>query len=237
MFLDDVWSGGKRSDGNYPLLSKAIEQGLYHPRCKDSHSTYFPELYEDEKPYTKAEIAELEGRERQEQRRQHAQRQAERYRRLEKYSLDPENRRKYGQRADEWEKVVENTGNSGIIKSKKDLNQYLGRAIVQTDNQSVREWYVANVSDIPNQIDRSQPFEEQVQQAFELRNRYKHEARVAMSDVETARRLEELRPAPSFAELLESKMKRKGLSRKEALEDILKTASKTNADVNKEFGL
>lgn len=112
-----MWSGGKRTDGNYPLLSKAIQQGLYHPRCRDSHSTYFPELYEDERPYTKEEIAELEGRERQEQRQRHAQRQAERYRRLEKYSLDPENRRKYGQRAREWESITGATGGqSGLVE-------------------------------------------------------------------------------------------------------------------------
>lgn len=237
VFIDDVWSGGSREDGDYPLLSKAIEQGLYHPRCKDSHSTWFPELHEDEKPYTEKEIAQLEGRERQEQKEQNARRQAEKYRRLEQYSLDGENRQKYGTRAVEWEKAVENTGNPGIIESGKDLSRYLGKPIVQTDNQSVREWYVANVSDIPNQIDRSKPFEEQAIQAFELRNRYKHEARVAMSDVETARKLEERRPAPAFEALLESKRKRKGLSREEALEDILKTAAKTNADVNKEFGL
>lgn len=103
VFIDDVWSGGKRSDGNYPLLSKAIEQGLYHPRCKDSHSTYFPELYEGEKPYTREEIEALEQGERREQNQQHAQRQAERYRRLEKHSLDPENQRKYKTRAEEWE--------------------------------------------------------------------------------------------------------------------------------------
>lgn len=107
VFIDDVWSGGKRSDGNYPLLSKAIEQGLYHPRCKDSHSTYFPELYEDEKPYTREEIAQLEQGERREQKQQNAQRQAERYRRLERHSLDPENRRRYGQRAEEWKALAE----------------------------------------------------------------------------------------------------------------------------------
>ena len=32
-------------------------------------------------------------------------------------------------------------------------------------------------------------------------------------------------------------MKRKNMSRDEALKDILKTASETNKDVNKEFGL
>ncbi len=133
-------------------------------------------------------------------------------------------------------KVVK-TANSGIMRSEKDLSQYVGAGIIKTDNQSIREWYFANVSDIPNQIDKSLSFEQQVRQAYELRNQYKHQAREAMSDVETAKALEEKRPAPSFEELIESKMRRKNMTRDEALEDILKTASKTNADVNKEFGL
>ncbi|MCD7820871.1 MAG: hypothetical protein LUG64_01485 [Clostridiales bacterium] len=103
-----MWSGGKRSDGNYPLLSAAIAQGLYHPRCKDSHSTWFPELHKDATPYTKEEIAELEGAERAEQRQQYAQRQAEKYRRMEKYSLDGDNQRKYGNLAGQWEQETVN---------------------------------------------------------------------------------------------------------------------------------
>ena len=31
VFIDDVWGGGRRSDGRYPLLSEAIAAGLYHP--------------------------------------------------------------------------------------------------------------------------------------------------------------------------------------------------------------
>ena len=135
-------------------------------------------------------------------------------------------------------KLIAKDAGSGIIKPRKeDLSEYLGKKIVKTDNQSVREWYYANVSDIPNQIDKTKSFDEQVKQAFELRNKYKHEARVAMSDVKKAQELEEIRPAPSFEELVESKMKRKNMTREEALQDILKTASKTNSDVNKEFGL
>ena len=58
-----------------------------------------------------------------------------------------------------------------------------------------------------------------------------------MTDTETAEMLEKKHPAPTFDELVESKMKRKGMTREEAIKDILKTASKTNEDVNKEFGL
>ncbi len=130
-------------------------------------------------------------------------------------------------------KAFTNDKKNDIINKK----EYIGKPIRKTDNQHVREWYVANVSDIPNQIDKSKPFEEQVHQAFDLRNKYKHEARVAMSDKETAAFLERKRPVKSFAELLSDKMDRKGLSREEALKDIFETAAKTNKDINREFNL
>ena len=58
-----------------------------------------------------------------------------------------------------------------------------------------------------------------------------------MSDERKARQLERTLPAPTWEGLISDKMKRKALSRKEAVRDILETASKTNKDVNKEFGL
>lgn len=135
-------------------------------------------------------------------------------------------------------KSVDKSGGSGIIKvDKSKLSAYIGKPITENDNQHVREWYYANVNDIPNQIDKTKSFEEQVKQAFELRNKYKHEARVAMADEETANLLELKRPAPTFEKLLKDKMNRKSMSKEEALRDILETAAKTNSDVNKEFGL
>ncbi len=133
---------------------------------------------------------------------------------------------------------VDKSGESDIIEIDKDtLKKYLGKPITQTDNQHVREWYYANVTDIPNQIDRTKTFEEQVNQAFELRNKYKHQARVAMSDEKTAMMLEKKRPAPTFENLLKDKMRRKNMTKDEALKDILETASKTNDEVNKNYGL
>lgn len=135
-------------------------------------------------------------------------------------------------------KSLTKAGERGIMKiGRNELSKYIGRFIVETDNQHIREWYYANVSDIPNQIDKSKPIYEQAKQAFELRNKYKHEARLAMSDKYTLEMLEKKRSVLTFAELLHDKMTRKNMTDKEALEDILKTASKTNADVNKEFGL
>ena len=47
VLIDDVYSGGSKEDGNYPLLSQAMKEGLYHPNCKHGHGTYFPELSKD----------------------------------------------------------------------------------------------------------------------------------------------------------------------------------------------
>ncbi len=102
VLIDDVWSGGTSKDGPYPLMSSAMAAGLYHPNCKDKHSTYFegvspkPESrYYKEKPVI---------RERQliENKLNHAQRQAKSYNRLAKNSLDAENQEKYRARATEW---------------------------------------------------------------------------------------------------------------------------------------
>lgn len=102
VLIDDVWSGGSSKDGPYPLMSSAMAAGLYHPNCKDKHSTYFegisskPESrYYEEKPVIK---------ERQliENKLNHAKRQAKSYNRLAKNSLDAENQEVYRARATEW---------------------------------------------------------------------------------------------------------------------------------------
>lgn len=102
VLIDDVWSGGSAKDGPYPLMSSAMAAGLYHPNCKDKHSTYFegisskPESrYYEEKPVIK---------ERQliENKLNHAKRQAKSYNRLAKNSLDAENQETYRARATEW---------------------------------------------------------------------------------------------------------------------------------------
>lgn len=102
VFIDDVYSNGKKSDGNYPLLSNAIKNGLFHPRCKDSTSTYYPELDDLDAPLSEDEIKELDRQRGIEEKQQYAQRQAERFDRRAEYSLDKDNKRIVQTRADEW---------------------------------------------------------------------------------------------------------------------------------------
>ena len=102
VFIDDVYSNGKKSDGNYPLLSTAIKNGLFHPRCKDSTSTYYPELDDLDAPLSEDEIKELDRQLGIQEKQQYAQRQAERFDRRAEYSLDKDNKRIAQTRADEW---------------------------------------------------------------------------------------------------------------------------------------
>ena len=119
-------------------------------------------------------------------------------------------------------KTIENTGKSGIMKK---------------GNTEVRKWYLDSVSRIAASIDRTLPIADQAKQAFEARNRIRTEARNMMADEETRKLLDKERPNKTFEELVESKMQRKGMTREEAIADILKTATKTNANVNRELGL
>ncbi|MGM9587824.1 MAG: hypothetical protein ACI3VA_10100 [Candidatus Limivicinus sp.] len=79
--------------------------------------------------------------------------------------------------------------------------------------------------------------EERAYLAFEARNNIRKEARDLMADEKTRQKLDAERPNKTFEELIESKMKRKGMTREEAIEDIYMTATKTNESVNKELGI
>lgn len=106
VLIDDVWSGGDASDGNYPLMSSAIAAGLYHPNCKDIYTTYFPEL--DEEPdskFTKEELERVKEDYKQDQKQQYAGRMVEQFDRLSKYSLDSDNKKMYEVRKEQWENV------------------------------------------------------------------------------------------------------------------------------------
>lgn len=118
--------------------------------------------------------------------------------------------------------VLTKTGNSGIM---------------QMGNQDVRRWYVERVSRIADAIDPTLPIDVRARLAFEARNAVRTEARELMADQALRRTLDQVHPNKTFEELVESKMKRKGLTREEAIQDVYDTATKTNADINRELGI
>lgn len=142
VFIDDVWSGGPKNGISpvtgvkYPLLSEAIKKGLYHPNCRDAHTTYFEGISTppENSQYTADELDELAERYNNTQKQNYAQNEAERMERMSKFSLDKDNKRAYGARAEQWreraeelEKTVENSSESGIIKNEDIQNPNLGK--------------------------------------------------------------------------------------------------------------
>lgn len=106
VLIDDVWSGGTSKDGPYPLMSSAMAAGLYHPNCKDKHSTYFEGISPKPESRFYEEKPVIEERQRIENKLNHAKRQSKSYNRLAKNSLDAENQETYRARATEWRDKV-----------------------------------------------------------------------------------------------------------------------------------
>ena len=102
VYIDDVWSGGKSKDGAYPLLSTAIEGGLYHPNCRDSHSTYFEGINSPPHPPTEEQKAEASRVYKLQQQQRYCERNVRKYSRLAEYSLDSENISKYANLESKW---------------------------------------------------------------------------------------------------------------------------------------
>lgn len=123
---------------------------------------------------------------------------------------------------------------SKFLKSEYEDIKELQHSLSNTD---VRIWYKAKDADIINKIDRSKSLEDQAKEAFEMRNQYRTQARELMKDQEARKGLDNAHPNASFEEKLNQKMKNKGLTREQALNDIIATAGKTNAKVDKSLGL
>lgn len=118
VLIDDVWSGGSRKDGPYPLMSTAVAAGLYHPRCKDSHTTYFPGISTADDTWTKEQLAAIGEENRMEAKKQYSERQEEKYSRLARYSLDEDNQKHYAVRREEWKGTAEQQKTAETVEEK-----------------------------------------------------------------------------------------------------------------------
>nr|DAH79870.1 MAG TPA: minor capsid protein [Caudoviricetes sp.] len=127
VLIDDVYSGGTPDDGDYMLLSQAMAEGLFHPRCRHGLGTYYPEL-EDIVHY-ETEDNKLNEYGTEELNRAHIENMIQKYKRLTVGSIDPDNIAKYQARLNEWEGrkaqlSIANSENSGIINAASQSNYY-----------------------------------------------------------------------------------------------------------------
>ena len=105
VFVDDVYSSGK-SDGKHPLLSSAIAGGLYHPNCRDSHTTYFEGITTKRPEPTKEERDECQRVYDLEQKQRYLERQVRGSDRLMNGACDEDNKKKYAERKAYYKKQL-----------------------------------------------------------------------------------------------------------------------------------
>lgn len=121
IYIDDVWSGGKEEDGKYPLLSTAIEGGLFHPRCEHGSNTYYPDINDEPE-----EVTQALNNEHEDEYTQALQRQKRQYERLALGSLLPENVLTYQNKVNELQSQIESSKIELSDDEQYAINQYIG---------------------------------------------------------------------------------------------------------------
>ena len=137
--------------------------------------------------------------------------------------------------------TVDGLGNIGVGKTKIDLTFKDYEDIIymkgKMSDRDVRKWYIAHNKMIPDLIDADKSVEEQAMQACNLRNKHKLQARKLMRDQEKRKSLDISDPIESFETIVKRKMEDKNMSYDEAVQDIIKTATKTRKSVNDALGV
>ena len=130
ILVDDVWSGGTEKEAEsmgYPLMSHAVASGLYHPNCRDVHTTYFEGISTPpDSKWKQAELDRIKEEYGRQQKGQSAKNQAEKYGRLEKYAMDEEDKKQYKARREEWEKRqggIDNPTENVILNTDKNVKE------------------------------------------------------------------------------------------------------------------
>lgn len=100
VLIDDVYSGGKQSDGPYPLLSTAMAEGLFHPNCRHGSGTFFEGISSAPQPYAQEEV---EAKYEKEQQQRYNERKIREWKRKANGSMDEGNRRKAEEKVRYWQ--------------------------------------------------------------------------------------------------------------------------------------
>lgn len=110
ILVDDVYSGGtveEARESGYALMSEAMAEGLFHPNCKDTLSTYFPGITQPPRKLDEAQVIMTETAEEAEQIRKSYINKSRAYERLERFSLDKKNIDYYQAKKEEYAKKAE----------------------------------------------------------------------------------------------------------------------------------
>ena len=145
VYIDDVWSGGKTEDGQYPLLSTAIEGGLFHPRCHHGVSTYYEGINDEPEEVTQAKQNHNE----EDKYTQYLQQRQKKYQRLAAGSLLPENVLNYQNNVNKLQNQIESskidTNKSETIKQ-LEKNKIEYNSVQMLNNNITEEEIIQKIS-------------------------------------------------------------------------------------------
>ena len=178
--------------------------GLYHPNCRDTHSTYYEGISTppEDSTYTVEELDEIAEKYKAEQQQSYCENQADRYHRLSKYSLDGDNKRMYGARATAWDnkakqyKNLLRMGNNtqtdlSIAKPIKHTAEEYAELADYAQNSGIK---VYNVEKFDGDIEIAK---EQIDALKEIRDEYKLNSSLTISFGKVAGGLGETSPTGS----------------------------------------
>lgn len=103
-------------------------------------------------------------------------------------------------------------------------------------NVEARKWYLEQEKKIPDMIDKNSSLEEQAKQAFNLRNKFRTEARELMADRTTAEQLYRADPNRTWEQIVQ-RQKDKGLVGDDVYREIIESSQRSRKSVNKSLGL
>ena len=129
VYIDNVWSGGTENDGKYPMLSTAIEGGLFHPRCQHGSSTYYEGINDEPEEVIQAKHSHNEN----DKYTQYLQQRQKQYERLALGSLLPENVINYQSKAKELQRQINNIKIEGATEIPTDIKEFYDYYKKQTD--------------------------------------------------------------------------------------------------------
>ena len=124
VYVDDVYGAGTEKESKetgYPLLSTAVDGGLFHPNCKDACSTYYEGINQPQAEVTDEQAKEINRRYNLEQTQRYYERNYRKNVRLANGSLTEENVKKYSARASAYKKKLTDlcNANSDVLRLDK----------------------------------------------------------------------------------------------------------------------
>lgn len=105
VYIDDVYGAGTKAESKasgYPLLSVAVNGGMFHPNCKNGLSTYYEGINQEPKAPTQEQSKEMVRRYNLQQEQRLCERNIRKYKRLEAGSIDPDNVKHYAEKREQW---------------------------------------------------------------------------------------------------------------------------------------